>query len=134
LRGDRHRRARQRHGGRHRGPPGRAAPGGRHPVLSRAGPVRHLRAHDRHPALPPGGPFRRCRGTPDMSRVLTGTAPVVGALLVLVILPLVLPDWLEFLLTVALAKALVVLGVAVLLRSGLVSFGHGLYFAAGAYT
>jgi branched-chain amino acid transport system permease protein len=67
-----------------------------------------------------------------MRRVRTGAA--LGILLVLAVLPLVLPEWLEFLLTVALAKALVVLGVAVLLRSSLVSFGHGLYFAAGAYT
>ncbi len=69
-----------------------------------------------------------------MSRVLNGAVPRLSALLALAILPLFLPDWLRFLLTVALAKALVVLGVAVLLRSSLVSFGHGLYFAAGAYT
>jgi len=68
-----------------------------------------------------------------MRRALGGAAPWLSALLVSASLPRLLPDWLGFLLTVALAKALVVLGVAVLLRSNLVSFGHGLYFATGAY-
>ena len=44
-----------------------------------------------------------------------------------------LPSWLLFLLTVALAKGLVVLGVVVLLRGDLVSFGHGVFYAGGAY-
>src|SRR6266498_3093777 len=44
-----------------------------------------------------------------------------------------LPGWLLFLLTVALAKGLVVLGVVLLLRGDLVSFGHGLFYAGGAY-
>jgi ABC-type branched-subunit amino acid transport system permease subunit len=44
-----------------------------------------------------------------------------------------LPGWLLFLVTVALAKAMVVLGVVLLLRGDLVSFGHGLYYATGAY-
>ena len=70
----------------------------------------------------------------QVSRTLAGAAPWLAVLLALAILPRLLPDWLGFLLTVAFAKALVVLGVAVLLRSNLVSFGHGLYFAAGAYT
>jgi len=47
--------------------------------------------------------------------------------------PLLLPSWAVFLLTVAVAKALVVLAIALLLRAGLVSFGHGLFFALGAY-
>jgi branched-chain amino acid transport system permease protein len=44
-----------------------------------------------------------------------------------------LPSWLLFLLTIAFAKGLVVLGVVLLLRGDLVSFGHGVYYAAGAY-
>ena len=44
-----------------------------------------------------------------------------------------LPRWALFLLTISLAKALVVLGLLLLIRAGLVSFGQGLYFAAGAY-
>jgi branched-chain amino acid transport system permease protein len=39
----------------------------------------------------------------------------------------------EFLLALALAKGLVVLGLLLLMRSGLVSFGQGLYFGLGAY-
>jgi branched-chain amino acid transport system permease protein len=54
------------------------------------------------------------------------------ALLVLGILPLFLP-WLGFVFTLALAKGLAALGIALLLRAGLVSFGHGLFFGAGAY-
>lgn len=48
--------------------------------------------------------------------------------------PLGLPGWATFLLTLALAKSVVVLAIALLLRGGLVSFGHGIFFAAGAYT
>ncbi|HEX9397820.1 MAG TPA: branched-chain amino acid ABC transporter permease [Burkholderiales bacterium] len=45
-----------------------------------------------------------------------------------------LPQWLLFLLTIALAKGLVVLGLLILLRCGLVSFGQALYYCIGAYT
>ena len=44
-----------------------------------------------------------------------------------------LPNWGLFLATVSLARGLVVLGLLLLLRTGLVSFGQGLYYAAGAY-
>lgn len=57
--------------------------------------------------------------------------PVMVILLFL--LPLAFPGWILFLITVALAKALAALGVAQLLRGGLVSFGHAMFFAAGAY-
>jgi branched-chain amino acid transport system permease protein len=67
-----------------------------------------------------------------MTRTARGSSLLVLA--VFVALPAVLPDWLAFLVTGALAKAMVVLGVVLLLRANLVSFGHGLYFAAGAYT
>jgi branched-chain amino acid transport system permease protein len=43
------------------------------------------------------------------------------------------PQWLVFLLALALAKGLVVLGLVLLMRTGLVSFGQGLYFGLGAY-
>ncbi len=46
---------------------------------------------------------------------------------------LVMPYWFSFLVTVALAKGLVVLGLVILMRAGLVSFGQGLYYCAGAY-
>lgn len=48
------------------------------------------------------------------------------------ILPLAVP-WLRFVLTLAIAKGLAALGVAMLLRGGLISIGHALYFAIGAY-
>ncbi len=48
--------------------------------------------------------------------------------------PFALPSWVTFLLTLALAKSVVVLAIALLLRGGLVSFGHGLFFATGGYT
>lgn len=43
------------------------------------------------------------------------------------------PSWLGFLTTVGLARGLGVLGIALLMRAGLVSFGQGLFFAAGGY-
>jgi ABC-type branched-subunit amino acid transport system permease subunit len=43
------------------------------------------------------------------------------------------PQWLVFLLAMAIAKGLVVLGLLLLMRTGLVSFGQGLYFGLGAY-
>lgn len=46
---------------------------------------------------------------------------------------LVMPSWLTFMLTLALAKSLVVLGLLLLMRAGLVSFGQGLYYCLGAY-
>lgn len=45
----------------------------------------------------------------------------------------VLPAWLVFLLTLALAKALVVLGVVIQMRAGLVSFGQALFYCIGGY-
>ena len=44
-----------------------------------------------------------------------------------------LPAWLRFVGTVALANALVVLGLLLLIRTGLVSFGQGLYYCIGGY-
>jgi ABC-type branched-subunit amino acid transport system permease subunit len=58
----------------------------------------------------------------------------VAALAALAVLPLFLSDWIVFLIALALAKGAVVLGVVMLLRGGLISFGHALYFAIGAYT
>jgi ABC-type branched-subunit amino acid transport system permease subunit len=57
----------------------------------------------------------------------------LGALVLLVGVPLLLSGWILFLLTVAGAKALAVLGVVLLLRGKLLTFGHALYYAAGAY-
>ena len=58
---------------------------------------------------------------------------LLGGFVLLAAAPLVLSGWLLFLLTVAGAKALAVLGVVLLLRGKLLTFGHALYYAAGAY-
>jgi ABC-type branched-subunit amino acid transport system permease subunit len=60
-----------------------------------------------------------------------------GLLLTLVLLPSVgifFPKWLLFLITISIAKGFVVLGLMLLLRTGLVSFGQGLYYCLGGYT
>lgn len=54
-------------------------------------------------------------------------------LLAVALLPLALP-WSKVLLVVVLAKGLAVLGILVLLRAGQVSFGHGMFYAIGAYS
>jgi ABC-type branched-subunit amino acid transport system permease subunit len=62
------------------------------------------------------------------------TLVLLGALLaVLLTSGLFMPSWLVNLLSVALAKALVVIGLLVMMRSGLVDFGQGLYFGLGGY-
>jgi ABC-type branched-subunit amino acid transport system permease subunit len=60
-------------------------------------------------------------------------AILAGLLVLAVVLALVMPSWMRFVVTIALAKGLVVLSLLLLMRSGLVSFGHGLYFGLGAY-
>lgn len=44
-----------------------------------------------------------------------------------------LPQWAMFLVTIAFANGLVALGLMLLLRAGLVSFGQALYYCLGAY-
>ena len=44
-----------------------------------------------------------------------------------------LPQWAMFIMTVAFARGLVVLGLLLLLRAGLVSFGQALFYCIGAY-
>src|SRR6266851_2586800 len=44
-----------------------------------------------------------------------------------------LPDWVIFLATLIIAKALVVLGLLILWRAGLMSFGQALFYGVGAY-
>jgi branched-chain amino acid transport system permease protein len=56
-----------------------------------------------------------------------------AAALVLLAAAALAPQWLVFLLAVGVAKGLVVLGLVLLMRSGLVSFGQGLYYGLGAY-
>jgi branched-chain amino acid transport system permease protein len=54
-------------------------------------------------------------------------------LLALVASSPLLPQWALFMITIAGANGLVVLGLLLFLRAGLVSFGQALYFCAGAY-
>ncbi|MEE1554859.1 MAG: branched-chain amino acid ABC transporter permease, partial [Alphaproteobacteria bacterium] len=56
------------------------------------------------------------------------------AFLVLLALNFVLAEWMRFIGLQSLARGAVALGLLVLWRSGLVSFGHALYFGFGAYT
>jgi branched-chain amino acid transport system permease protein len=58
----------------------------------------------------------------------------VVAMATLAVLGRVLPSWCVFLATMAFAKGLVALGLVVLMRGGLVSFGQGLFYCAGAYS
>jgi ABC-type branched-subunit amino acid transport system permease subunit len=58
---------------------------------------------------------------------------IVAVGVFLLIAGLWLPQWAIFIVTVAFAKALVALGLMLLLRAGLVSFGQALYYCLGAY-
>src|SRR5262245_14279982 len=63
------------------------------------------------------------------------TPALLAALLAAIVAGgLVLPQWLLFILTIACAQGLVVLGLALLIRAGLVSFGQALFYCVGAYT
>ena len=59
-----------------------------------------------------------------------------GILLILLLLAggFFLPKWLQFLCTMAAANGIVSLGIVLLMRGGVVSFGQGLVFAGGGYT
>ncbi|HUX24922.1 MAG TPA: branched-chain amino acid ABC transporter permease [Burkholderiales bacterium] len=62
------------------------------------------------------------------------TLPILGTvLLALVLAGPLLPKWILFLMTIAIAKGLVALGLMLLLRAGLLSFGQALYYCVGAY-
>jgi branched-chain amino acid transport system permease protein len=63
-------------------------------------------------------------------------ANLIGAVLFLAagVIGFFLPPWLVSLLTIAFANALVVLGLIILWRAGLVPFGQALYYCSGAYT
>jgi len=62
------------------------------------------------------------------------TVVTIGAILVAILAggPF-LPQWAMFLVTIAFAQGLVALGLMLLLRAGLVSFGQALYYCLGAY-
>jgi branched-chain amino acid transport system permease protein len=53
---------------------------------------------------------------------------------ILLLVGTAMPRWLTFLLTMSFANGIVALGIMLLMRSGVVSFGQGLVFATGGYT
>jgi ABC-type branched-subunit amino acid transport system permease subunit len=61
--------------------------------------------------------------------VLAGLATIVA----LVAVSFAMPRWLLFLSTMAVSHGVVTLGIVLLMRGGVVSFGQGLVFAAGGY-
>ena len=70
-----------------------------------------------------------------MKGLLTRTdMGLIGALVFLLAMKLVLPDWLISVATISLARGLVVLGLLILWRTGLISFGQALFFGIGGYT
>jgi branched-chain amino acid transport system permease protein len=69
-----------------------------------------------------------------MNRVDQTFRVLAGVLAALLAVGPFLPQWMLFLITVSFGKGLVVLGLMLLLRTGLVSFGQGLYYCLGAYT
>ncbi|MBA4392989.1 MAG: branched-chain amino acid ABC transporter permease [Desulfobacca sp.] len=69
-----------------------------------------------------------------MIRVDNTFRVLAGVLVVLLGIGPFLPQWMLFLITISFGKGLVVLGLLLLLRTGLVSFGQGLYYCLGAYT
>ncbi len=60
-------------------------------------------------------------------------AAIVGAALLLAV-PFILPGWMKFIVTLAMAKFMAVLAVALFLRANQVTFGHAMFYAVGAYT
>jgi len=62
--------------------------------------------------------------------MLSGLSALVA---ILAVAPWWMPPWMLFIASGALAKGMVALGLLLLLRGGLVSFGHALYFGVGAY-
>ena len=62
-----------------------------------------------------------------------GRIATASAFLVAAAAAFVLPDWIISLATIAFSNGLVVLGLIVMWRAGLVSFGQALYYCIGAY-
>jgi len=61
------------------------------------------------------------------------TRILVGIMVLLLLTGPLLPRWAMFLINVSLCYGTVVLGMMLLMRTGVVSFGHGLYYCLGAY-
>ena len=61
------------------------------------------------------------------------TVIIAAVTVVLLVAGPLLPAWMMSLIKISLCYGIVVLGMMVLMRTGLVSFGHGLYYCLGAY-
>lgn len=68
---------------------------------------------------------------PRFDKTLTG---LTVALIVLLLADFFLAEWMRFIGLQTLARGAVALGLLVLWRTGLISFGHALFFGWGAYT
>lgn len=78
----------------------------------------------------PASTLRPATAASSRSRI-----PLIGILftVVLAVAGLAMPKWLTFLVTMAAAQGLVSLGIVLLMRGGVVSFGQGMVFALGGY-
>src|SRR5689334_6041047 len=74
-------------------------------------------------------PAPRVAAPSGRRRMLLG----ITCALALIAVGALLPKWLQFLVTMAASHGLVSLGIVLMMRGGVVSFGQGLVFAAGAY-
>jgi ABC-type branched-subunit amino acid transport system permease subunit len=76
---------------------------------------------------------------PSAPRAKAATSPArialagLGFTALLALAGLFMPKWLTFLITMAAAQGLVSLGIVLLMRGGVVSFGQGMVFALGGY-
>ena len=68
-----------------------------------------------------------------MGKTLSPSRIAIGlAVAAAVAMPVLMPSW-STLITLILAKGIVVLGIIILLQAGQVSFGHAMFFGIGAY-
>src|SRR5690606_32306905 len=97
--------------------------------------VQHLRRDGGRAGLPSRGIVPATAGTEDLMHATTVRTVLAGGLVVALLLAagLAMPDWLLFLATMAISHGVVSLGVVVMMRAGVVSFGQGFVFAAGGY-
>ena len=68
-----------------------------------------------------------------MRKIDSTIVGLTAALVVLFVGNFLIPDWIRQIALLALATGSVALGLLVLWRTGLISFGHALYFGMGAY-
>jgi ABC-type branched-subunit amino acid transport system permease subunit len=96
--------------------------------MTGAGGAQDMASRDGPSAAPGAGAAKRHA---QRDRTL---AILLSVLIVLLVFGPVLPRWAMFLATVSLCYGIVVLGMMLLMRTGVVSFGHGLYYCLGAYS